>query len=77
MRKGLVNDSWTSFSGMVEADERRTGGPVQHMRGPGGPPRTRQSLAVNAVESMVFRDKNGEQKEKAGCVPPGGSDPER
>lgn len=68
LRKGMLNDSRTSLSGIVEADETLIGGPVKHTRGRGGTHDTHKSLVVGAVESIAYVDKNGKQKERAGRV---------
>ena len=66
LRHGMVNDSQTPLSGVVEVDATLIGGPVKHTRGRGGTHGTHKALVVGAVESRAYRVKNGKQQEKAG-----------
>lgn len=65
LRKGMVNDTRTPLSGIVEADETIIGGPVKTKRGRGVTHGTHKSLVVGAVEVISYFDKNGKLKEKA------------
>jgi transposase-like protein len=63
LRKGMVNDTRTKISGLVEVDETFIGGPEKGKRGRGA---GNKSLVVGAVEVLVYQDKNGDRCERAG-----------
>ena len=63
LRKGMVNDSRSKISGLVEVDESFIGGPEKGKRGRGA---GNKSLVVGAVEVLVYEDKNGDRCERAG-----------
>lgn len=65
LRKGMVNNTRTPLSGIVEADETIMGGPVKNKRGRGVTHGTHKSLVAGAVEVVSYFDKNGTPKEKA------------
>lgn len=66
LRLGMVNDSRTKLTDIVEADETIIGGPVKHLRGRGVIHGPYKSLVVGAVQIVSYTDKNGESREKAG-----------
>lgn len=66
LRKGMVSDSRSRLSGMVEADETIIGGPVEGKRGRGVTKGSHSSLVVGAVEVVSYTDRNGKACERAG-----------
>jgi hypothetical protein len=66
LRKGMVSDSRSRLSGIVEADETIIGGPIKNNRGRGVTHGTYKSLVVGAVEVIPYVDKKGAAREKAG-----------
>ena len=66
LRKGMVSDSRSRLSGIVEADETIIGGPIKNKRGRGVTHGTHKSLVVGAVGVISYVDKNGDAREKAG-----------
>jgi len=66
LRKGMVNDSRSLLSGIVEADETIIGGPIKNKRGRGVTHGTHNSLVVGAVVVIPYVDKKGDACEKAG-----------
>jgi transposase-like protein len=66
LRKGMVSDSRSRLSGIVEADETIIGGPIKNKRGRGVTHGTHKSLVVGAVEVIPYVDKKGIAREKAG-----------
>ena len=66
LRKGMVNESRSCLSGIVEADETIIGGPVEGKRGRGVTKETHNSLVVGAVEVVPYVDKKGAACERAG-----------
>ena len=68
LRMGLVNDSRTKLTNVVEADETLSGGPVKPLRGRRvirGPDKS-LVLVVGAVQIVSNTDTNGEARERAG-----------
>lgn len=63
LRKGMVNDTRSKISGLVEVDETFIGGPEKGKRGRGA---GNKSLVVGAVEVLVYQDKTGDRCERAG-----------
>lgn len=63
LRKGMVNDTRSKISGLVEVDETFVGGPEKGKRGRGA---GNKSLVVGAVEVLVYQDKNEKRCERAG-----------
>jgi transposase-like protein len=63
LRKGMVSDTRTKISGLIEADETFIGGTEKGKRGRGA---GNKSLVVGAVEVLVYEGKNGERCERAG-----------
>jgi hypothetical protein len=66
LRKGMVSDSRSRLSGIVEADETIIGGPIKNKRGRGVTHGTHKSLVVGVVGVIPYVDKNGNACEKAG-----------
>jgi len=63
LRKGMVNDARSQLSGLIEADETFIGGPEKGKRGRGA---GNKSLVVGGVEVLVYEDKSGKRRERAG-----------
>lgn len=63
LRKGMVHDTRSQLSGLIEADEALIGGPEKGKRGRGA---GNKSLVVGAVEVLVYKDKTGKRRERAG-----------
>lgn len=66
LRKGMVSDSRTQLSGLVEVDEGVVGGPAKGKRGRGVSKAKHKTLIVGAVEVLVYHDKEGTRRERAG-----------
>ncbi len=66
LRKAMVHDTRSRLSGLIEADEAFVGGPAKGKRGRGVATAEHKSLVVGAVEVLVYHDKNGERRERAG-----------
>jgi transposase-like protein len=66
LRKGMVSDSRSRLSGIIEADETIIGGPIKNKRGRGVTHGTHKSLVVGAVGVIPYVDKKGDAREKAG-----------
>ncbi len=66
LRRGMVNDTRTPLSGMVEADETIIGGPVKGKKGRGVTHGSHASLVVGAVEVRSYADSAGRLAERAG-----------
>ena len=66
LRKGMVNDTRTLLSGIVEADESIMGGPAKGKKGRGVTQAAHKSLVLGAVEVLQYEDKLGRPKERAG-----------
>ncbi len=63
LRKGMVNDTRSKISGLVEVDETFIGGPEKGKRGRGA---GNKSIVIGAVEVLVYEDKNAKRCERAG-----------
>jgi transposase-like protein len=63
LRKGMVNETRSQLSGLVEVDETFVGGPEKGKRGRGA---GNKSIVVGAVEVLVYEDKQGDRRERAG-----------
>jgi transposase-like protein len=59
----MVSDTRTQLTGLIEADETFIGGPEKGKRGRGA---GNKSLVVGAVEVLVYKDKEGKRRERAG-----------
>ncbi len=66
LRKGMVNDTRSQLSGLVEVDETFIGGPVKGKKGRGVASSKHKSLVVGAVEVLIYYDKDTKRKERAG-----------
>lgn len=66
LRKGMVNESRTKLSGLVEVDESFVGGLAKGKKGRGVTENDNKSLVVGAVEVVKYETRNGMSKEKAG-----------
>jgi transposase-like protein len=63
LRKAMVSDTRTQLKGLIEADETFIGGPEKGKRGRGA---GNKSLVVGGVEVLVYKDKEGKRRERAG-----------
>ena len=66
LRKGMVNDTRTQLTGLIEVDETFIGGSEKGKKGRGIASSENVSLVVGAVEVRVYHDKDGKRKERAG-----------
>lgn len=66
LRKGMVNESRSPLSGLVEADETIIGGPAKGKKGRGVTQSIHKALVIGAVEVLSYVDKKGVLREKAG-----------
>ena len=66
LRKGMVSDERTMLSGLIEVDESFIGGPAKGKKGRGVAAAKHKSLVVGAVEVLVYQDKKGKRRERAG-----------
>jgi hypothetical protein len=66
LRKGMVNENRMLLSGLIEADETFVGGPAKGKRGRGVAASSNKSLVVGGVEVLVYCDKQGKRRERAG-----------
>jgi transposase-like protein len=65
LRRGMVNDSRSLLSDLVEADETFVGGPVKGRKGRGVVQDENVALVIGVVEIMTYTTKKGVQKERA------------
>jgi len=65
LRRGMVNESRTFLSGMIEADETFVGGPVKGKKGRGIIKDAKIALVIGAVEIATYTNKNGLVRERA------------
>lgn len=66
LRKGLVTETRSRLSGLIEADERTIGGPAKGTRGRGVTAAKHKSLVIGAVEVIAYENKPGKRCERAG-----------
>lgn len=66
LRKGMVHDARSQLAGLIEADETFLGGPAKGKKGRGVAKAEHKSLVVGAVEVLVYQDKQGKRRERAG-----------
>ena len=66
LRKGMVNESRTKLSGLIEADESFIGGLAKGKKGRGVAMAEFKSLVVGGVEVIVYQDSKGKRRERAG-----------
>lgn len=66
LRKGMVNEQRTPLSGLIEADEAIIGGPAKGKKGRGVTKARHKSLVGGAVEVLVYEDREGRRRERAG-----------
>jgi transposase-like protein len=66
LRKGMVSDTRTKLTGLVEVDEAFIGGPVKGKKGRGVSSSEHKSLVVGAVEVLAYDDADGKRRERAG-----------
>ena len=66
LRKGMVNETRSHLSGLIEADESTIGGPANGKRGRGVTAATHKSLVIGAVEVIAYENKQGKRCERAG-----------
>jgi hypothetical protein len=65
LRKGMVNESRSHLSGLIEADESIIGGPAKGKQGRGSTAAKHKSLMIGAVEVLTYEDKKGKRCERA------------
>lgn len=65
LRKGMVNESRSLLSGLIEADETFIGGVVKGKKGRGIIADSKVSMVIGAVEITSFVDKSGADREQA------------
>ena len=68
LRRGMVNDARSRWSGNGEADETIVGGPVKGKRGRAVTDLMTHTLVFGAVEVICYTDSQGESAEKAGRI---------
>jgi transposase-like protein len=66
LRKGMVNETRSHLSGLIEADESTIGGPAKGKRGRGVTAAKHKSLVIGAVEVIAYENKQGTRCERAG-----------
>ena len=66
LRKGMVHDARSQLAGLIEADETFLGGPAKGKKGREVAKAEHKSLVVGAVEVLVYQDKQGKRRERAG-----------
>lgn len=66
LRRAMVNDSRIKLSGLIEADETYVGGPAKGKKGRGVAASEHKSLVAGAVEVLIYEDKEGKHRERAG-----------
>ena len=66
LRKGMVNETRSHLSGLIEADESTIGGPAKGKRGRGVTAAKHKSLVIGAVEVIAYENKQGKRCERAG-----------
>jgi hypothetical protein len=66
LRNGMVNETRSQLSGLIEADESTIGGPAKGKRGRGVTAATHKSLVIGAVEVIAYENKQGTRGERAG-----------
>jgi len=66
LRKGMVNETRSRLSGLIEADESTIGGPAKGKRGRGVTAAKHKSLVIGAVEVIAYENKQGKRCERAG-----------
>jgi len=66
LRKGMVHDGRSRLSRLIEADETFIGGPVKGKKGRGVAAAEHKSLVVGAVEVLIYQDRQGKRRERAG-----------
>ena len=65
LRKGMVNETRSPLSGLIEADERTIGGPAKQKRSRGVTAAKHKSLVIGAVEVIAYENKQGKRCERA------------
>jgi Zn ribbon nucleic-acid-binding protein/transposase-like protein len=66
LRNGMVNENRTHLAGLIEADESVIGGPAKGKQGRGSTAAKHKSLIIGGVEVVVYKDKKGNRRERAG-----------
>ncbi len=67
-RRSMVNESRSTLSGTVEADETLVGGPAKGKKGRGVAKGENKSLVLGMVEVLSYKDDSGKTKKRAGRV---------
>ena len=67
-RRAMVNESRSTLSGTVEADETLVGGPAKGKKGRGVAKGENKSLVLGMVEVLSYKDDSGKSKKRAGRV---------
>jgi transposase-like protein len=62
----MVHDARSQLAGLIEADETFLGGPAKGKKGREVAKAEHTSLVVGAVEVLVYQDKQGKRRERAG-----------
>ena len=62
----MVHDARSQLAGLIEADETFLGGPAKGKKGREVANAEHKSLVVGAVEVLVYQDKQGKRRERAG-----------
>jgi transposase-like protein len=62
----MVHDARSQLAGLIEADETFLGGPAKGKKGREVAKAEHKSLVVGAVEVLVYQDKQGKRRERAG-----------
>ena len=66
LRTGMVNETRSHLSGLIEADESTIGGPAQGKRGRGVTAAKHKRVVIGAVEVMAYENQQGTRCERAG-----------
>jgi transposase-like protein len=66
LRTGMVNETRSRLSGLIEADESTIGGPAQGKRGRGVTAAKHKRVVIGAVEVLAYENQQGTRGERAG-----------
>lgn len=66
--RAMINESRSTLSGTVEADEALIGGPAKGKKGRGVTKGENKSLVLGVVEVLSYKDDSGKSKKHAGRV---------
>ena len=62
LRTGMVNETRSQLSGLIEADESTIGGPAKGKRGRGVTAAKHKSLVIGAVEVIAYEIQAGQAR---------------